>query len=110
MTDETDATAVSRTCPPWCGRDHAAGLHPDDQHHASRPRRVAVISGAPALEPDELAVATAVVARLVRRTHSGLTWLEVVSEEGRGLRMVATVDSAGRLLRVLQELLGLETT
>lgn len=110
MKDETDETTGGQTCPSWCGRDHAAGRHPDDQHHASHPRRVALVSGAPVLEPDDLAVPTAVVARLVRRTHSDLTWLEVVSEEGREIRMVATVESAGRLLTVLQELLGLEMT
>jgi hypothetical protein len=50
---------------------------------------------------------TAVVARLVRRTQSELTWLEIVSEEGRDLRMVVTIDSARLLLAVLQDLLSL---
>jgi hypothetical protein len=109
MQHQTDETAAGRRCPPWCARDHATGLHPDDQHHASRPRRLALATGAPALDPDDLAEATTVVARLVRRTHSDLTWLEVVSEEGREVRMITTRDSARRLLAVLQELLDLDT-
>jgi hypothetical protein len=106
MQDHTDDTTSSHACPPWCGRDHASGLHPDDQHHASRPRRIALVTGHPALDPDDLAEPGAVVARLVRRTHSDLTWLEVVSEEGRDLRMVTTLDSARRLLAVLCELVS----
>jgi hypothetical protein len=81
-------------------------LHPDDQHHASRPRRVAVVTGDPALDADDLAVAGAVVARLFRRTDSDLTWLEIVSEEGRDVRMVTTLDSARRLLAAVHELLS----
>ena len=106
MTDHEVDEAARRACPPWCRRDHLPGVHPDDQHHASPPRRVAVVSGRPALEPDELAVASAVVARLVRRTHSDLTWVEVVTEEGRDVRMVLTLESARRLLAVLQELVA----
>lgn len=106
MQDHTDETAALDSCPPWCGREHLPGLHPDDQHHASRPRRVALVTGHPVLDPDDLAVAGAVVARLFRRTHSDLTWVEVVSEEGRDIRLVATLDSAHRLLAVLQELLS----
>lgn len=106
MQDHTDDTAAAAACPPWCDRDHRPGLHPDDQHHASRPRRVPLITGHPVLDPDELAVPGAVVARLVRRTQSDLTWLEIVSEEGRDLRLVTTLDSARRLLTVLRELLS----
>lgn len=105
MQDHTDDTTASNGCPPWCRRAHAPGLHPEDQHHASEPRRVALVTGVPALDPDDLAVTSAVVARLVRRTQSDVTWLEVVSEEGRDLRMVITLDSARRLLAVLHELL-----
>jgi hypothetical protein len=105
-TDDIDDTATSHACPPWCGRDHRPGMHPDDQHHASPARRVAVVTGDPLLDPDDLADAGAVVARLFRRTHSELTWLEVVSEEGREVRLVATLDSARRLLGVLQDLLS----
>jgi hypothetical protein len=110
MQDHTDDSDARHTCPPWCARDHRPGLHPDDQHHASRSRRVALVTGDPVLDPDELAVADAVVARLVRRTDSRLTWLEVVSEEGRDLRMVATLDSARRLLDVLHDLLDTAST
>ena len=106
MQDHTGDTAALDSCPPWCGRDHRPGLHPDDQHHASRPRRVALVTGDPALDPDDLAVPGAVVARLFRRTDSDQTWLEVVSEEGRDVRMVATLDSAGRLFAVLRDLLS----
>ena len=63
-----------------------------------------VVAGDPALDPDHLAVPEAVVARLVRRTHSDLTWLEVRSEESRDVRLVITVDSARRLLPALQRL------
>jgi hypothetical protein len=110
MQDHTDDNDSRHTCPPWCARDHRAGLHPDDQHHASPSRRVALVTGSPVLDPDDLAVAGAVVARLVRRTHSRLTWLEVVSEEGRDIRMVTTLDSAHRLLAVLQDLLATAST
>jgi hypothetical protein len=106
MQDQTD-TDPRQACPPWCGRDHRIGQHPDDQHHVSLPRRVAVVTGDSVLDPDDLAVADAVVARLVRGTHSDLTWLEVVSEEGRDVRMVLTVDSARRLLAVLEELVAI---
>lgn len=106
MQDHTDDTAPAHPCPPWCERDHRPGLHPDDQHHASRPRLIPLVTGLPALDPDDLAVAAAVVARLVRRTHSDLTWLEVASEEGRDVRVVLTVDSARRLLAVLHELVS----
>jgi hypothetical protein len=106
MQDHTDDAAARLTCPSWCGRDHLPGLHPDDQHHASRPRRVAVVTGDPGLDPDDFAVAGAVVVRLVRRTHSDVTWLEVMSEEGRDIRMVTTLDSAHRLLTVLLEVLS----
>jgi hypothetical protein len=104
MHDHTDDTVARRECPPWCRRSHRPGVHADDQHHVSRARRIAVVTGDPALDPDDLAVAGAVVARLIRRTHSDLTWVEVVSEEGRDVRMVLTLDSARRLLAVLQEL------
>jgi hypothetical protein len=104
MHDQTDETGAADGCPAWCRRTHVAGLPADDQHHASAPRRVALVTGAPTLDPDELAMASAVIVRLVRRTHSDLTWVEVVSEEGRGVRLVATLDSARPLLAVLQEL------
>jgi hypothetical protein len=104
MQDDTDDTATLRECPPWCGRVHDVGTHPDDQHHVSVPHRVPMVVGDPALEPDDLAIPDAVVARLVRRTHSDLTWLEVRSEEGRDVRLVTTLESAHRLLATLQRL------
>jgi hypothetical protein len=106
MQDHTDDTTAPRACPAWCVRDHKPGLHPDDQHHTSRAHRVVVVAGAPPLEPDELALPDAVVVRLVRRTRSDLTWLEVVSEEGRDARLVTTVESATRLLDVVRRLLA----
>ena len=106
MKDHIDDTSGHQPCPLWCGREHPPGGHPDDQHHASTPRRVAVVTGRPALDPDDLAVAGAVVARLVRRTHSEQIWLEVVSEEGRAIRMVTTLDSARHLLAALDELVA----
>jgi hypothetical protein len=109
MHDQTDETRARDACPSWCRRTHAAGLPADDQHHASAPRRVALVAGTPTLEPDELAVATAVIARLVRRTHSDVTWLEVVSEEGRDVRLVATLDTLRPLLAALQDLLSLSS-
>ena len=107
MHEVTDETEAGRQCPAWCRRAHLTEAHPEDQHHASRSRRVAVVTGSPALDSDDLATATAVVVRLVRRTGSDVTWLEVVSEEGRELRLVATLESARRLLAVLQDLLRL---
>ena len=46
------------------------------------------------------------VARLVRRTDSEQTWLELVSEEGGQVRLVVTLESALRLRAVLGELLA----
>jgi hypothetical protein len=110
MHEQTEDTAALEECPPWCRRSHHRGeVHADDQHHVSRPRRIAVVTGDPALEPEDLAVAGAVVARLIRRTRSDQTWVEVVSEEGRDVRMVLTVESAHRLLAVLQELVAIGT-
>jgi hypothetical protein len=106
MKDHIDDKPEHLACPPWCSREHRPGRHPDDQHHTSTPRRVAVVTGDPALDPDDLAVAGAAVARLVRRTQSDVTWLEVVSEEGRAIRMVTTLDSARRLLAALDELVA----
>lgn len=104
MQDHTDDSAAPRGCPPWCVRDHRPDLPLDDQHHTSRPRRVPVLTGRPALDPDDLAVGDAVVVRLLRRTQAELTWLEAVSEEGDAIHLVATVDTARRLLAVLHEL------
>jgi hypothetical protein len=94
------------TCPAWCRRAHDDRLHPDDQHHHSAVRRVGVVTGHPAVESDDLAVACAVVARLVRRTDSALTWVELVSEEGRAVRLVVTLESALQVRAVLAELLA----
>jgi len=107
MHDHTDDTSAGHECPSWCHRSHRPGVHADDQHHVSGPRRIAVLTGDPALDSDDLAVAGAVVARLIRRTSSDLTWIEVVSEEGRDVRMVVTLDSARRLLAVLLELVAI---
>jgi len=106
MQDHTDDIASHHACPPWCGRDHSPGPHPDDQHHASLPRSVALVTGASVLEPDDLAVAGIVIVRLFRRTHGDVTWVEVVCEEDRDVRMVTTLESARRLLTVLHELLS----
>jgi hypothetical protein len=106
MQDHTDDSVAHRACPRWCARDHRSAVHPDDQHHASLARRVPVVSGDPALDPDDLATSEAVVARLLRRTQSDLTWVEVVSEEGGGVRLVVTLESARRLLAVLRDLLS----
>jgi hypothetical protein len=65
-----------------------------------------MLTGDPMLDPDDLATASAVVGRLVRRTNSDLTWVEILSEEGRDVRLVVTVDSARRLLALLDELLA----
>ena len=110
MKDHFDEMSEHPQCPPWCGRDHPPGGHPDDQHHTSPSRRIALVTGDPALDPDDLAVAGAVVARLVQRTHSEVTWLEVVSEEGRSVRMVTTLDSARRLLAALESLVTAAST
>ena len=109
MHDHTDDTAARQGCPPWCRRSHRPGVHADDQHHVSRPRRIPLVTGDPALDSDDLAVAGAVVARLIQRSNSDLTWIEVVSEEGRDVRMVVTLDSARRLLAILQELVATGT-
>ena len=110
MKDHIDDMSERRPCPPWCGQEHPPWGHPDDQHHTSTPRRIAVVTGDPALDPDDLAVAGAAVARLVRRTQSDVTWLEVVSEEGRAIRMVTTLDSARRLLAALEALVSAAPT
>jgi len=105
MQKHTDDTGVRHTCPTWCCRSHRPGTHPDDEHHASLPRHSVVLTGDPMLQPDDLTAASAIVGRLTRRTDSELTWLEVLSEEGRDVRLVVTVDSAHRLCALLQDLL-----
>jgi hypothetical protein len=107
MQDRTDDAEASHTCPGWCRRPHPPGAHPEDGHHASTPRHAVVLTGDPMLEPDDRATASAIVGRLARRADSGLTWLEVLSEEGRDVRLVVTVDSAHRLCALLEELLGM---
>jgi hypothetical protein len=99
--------APGDTCPVWCRKDHAEDDHPDDRHHQSAAELVAVVTGSPMLEPDELARPASAVARLVRRTGSDLTWVEVVSEEGPEVRLVVTVESARRLVATLSRLLAL---
>jgi hypothetical protein len=94
-------------CPGWCRRDHAAPSHPDDQHHHSDVRRAVTVVGRPLLEPDDLAAPCVVLARLLRRTDSEQTWVELVSEEGREVRMVVTLESARRLQVVLGHLLDI---
>ena len=106
MRDHAEAEA-GPSCPAWCRRAHVAELHPDDQHHASSVRRAAVVAGDPLLEADDLATPCSVVARLLRRTDSDQTWVEMVSEEGREVRMVVTLESAQRLRAVLGHLLAI---
>jgi hypothetical protein len=101
-----DASEPVHRCPAWCRRDHDARLHPDDQHHQGEARRIGVITGRPALEPDHLAVPCPVVGRLLRRTDSEQTWVELVSEEGHDVRLVVTLESAARLRAVLDELVA----
>jgi hypothetical protein len=102
--DHEDAERSPR-CPAWCRSTHDPALHPDEQHHHSTARRAAVVTGHPQLEPDDAAAPCAVIARLVRRLDSEQTWVELVSEEGREVRLVVTVESAQRLRRVLGDLL-----
>jgi hypothetical protein len=96
-------------CPTWCRAVHHDRLHPDDQHHQSAVRRVGVVTGRPTLEPDDLAVPSAVLARLVRRTDSVQTWVELISDEGRDVRLVVTLESAERLRAVLDGLVATAT-
>lgn len=98
-----DDFAPARRCPPWCGTAHDDRLHPDDQHHQSAARRVGVITGRPTLEPDDHATPGEVVGRLVRRTDSDQTWVELVSDESRDVRLVVTLESAQRLQAVLDD-------
>jgi hypothetical protein len=93
-------------CPGWCRSAHDPASHPDGQHHHSSPRRAAVVAGHPQLEPDDHAAPGAVIARLVRRLDSEQTWVELVSEEGREVRLVVTLESAQRLRAVLTDLLA----
>jgi hypothetical protein len=58
------------------------------------------------LEPDEDARAVSVVVRLVRRLHSELTWVEVLAEESREVRLILTVESARRLVGAVEALLA----
>jgi hypothetical protein len=54
-----------------------------------------------------LARPASAVARLVRRTGSDLTWVELVGEEDPDVRLVVTVESARRLVATLSRLLAL---
>ncbi len=105
MCDHDESEPVP-ACPTWCRRDHEARLHPDDQHHQSAAWRVGVLTGRPALDPDGLAAPCSVLARLLRRTDSDLTWVELVSEEGHDVRLVVTLESASRIRVVLAELVA----
>lgn len=93
-------------CPEWCRRAHAAGDHPDDRHHQGDAELVALVTGNPMLEPDDRAHPVSVAVRLVRRVGSDVTWLEVVSEEDREVRLVVTTESARRLLAVVSRLVS----
>jgi hypothetical protein len=95
------------TCPAWCLRDHSDGDHPDDRHHQSAAELVAVLIGNPMLEPDDYAYPISAVVRLVRRTGSDVTWLEVVSDEGPEVRLVVTTESAQRLVATIGRVLDL---
>lgn len=103
---DREETETGRACPAWCRTTHAAGLHPEDQHHRSDVRHVALIAGNPLLEPDDLAVGCIAIARLVRRTDAEQTWVELVSDEGDEIRLVVTLESALRLRGALGELLA----
>jgi len=92
-------------CPSWCRRAHAVDDHPDDRHHQSRVRLVAVVTGHPTLETDDRALPVVVAVRLVRRVDSPLTWVEAVSEEGSQVRLVLTAESARHLLTTVGSLL-----
>ena len=92
-------------CPAWCRRPHAVDDHPDDRLHQSQVHVVAVVTGHPALESDDTAVGAWVTVRLVRRPGSAVTWLEVRSEEGSGVHLVVTAESARRLLAMASGLL-----
>lgn len=102
-----DDDADRDSCQVWCRRLHAEDDHSDDRHHQSEAEHAAVLTGSPTLEPDEFAYPVSTVVRLVRRTFSDLTWLEVVSEEGPEVRLVVTTDSARRLLATLGRVLDL---
>jgi hypothetical protein len=106
MQNHTEDARSSHACPAWCRRSHRPGAHPDDQHHTSRPRHAVLLTGDPVFDPDDLTTASAVVGRLVRRTHSDQTWVEILSEEGRDVRLVVTVDSARRLMSLLGQLVA----
>ena len=95
------------SCPPWCRRAHAPGDHPDDRHHQSAAHLVPLVTGTPMLEPDEQARPVTAVVRLVRRTTSDVTWVEVVSDEGPDVRLVVTAESARRVVSTLQQVLAL---
>jgi len=96
-------------CPRWCRRAHVAHDHPEDRHHQGRAVLVAAVTGHPTLEPDEDARAVSVAARLVRRTDSELTWIEILAEESHEVRLVVTVESARRLVAAAQSLLTAAT-
>jgi hypothetical protein len=109
MHDQTD-DARGHPCPAWCRGTHPPGAHPDDQHHASLPRHSVVLTGDPTLEPDDHTGASGVVGRLVRRINSEQTWVEILSEEGRDVRLVVPLDSARRVRTLLEELLATAET
>jgi hypothetical protein len=91
-------------CPQWCTRRHAAHAHPEDASHQSRPAYAALVTGRPWLTGDA-ALATSVVARLVRPVDSALTWLQVASEEGSEVSVSVTTESARQLVDLLESLL-----
>jgi hypothetical protein len=107
MDDHIDADPGEHGgCPGWCRRVHGEQDHPEDRPHQSMAVFVAAVTGRPTLEPDEDARAVSVVVRLVRRLHSELTWVEVLAEESREVRLILTVESARRLVGAVEALLA----
>jgi len=102
--DTHRGTAKAEACPTWCTRPHASRDHPEDALHQSRARYAALVTGRPWL-PDAGPAPTAVVARLVQPVGSPLTWLEVMGEEGDGVDVCLTPESARQLVVLLEALL-----
>jgi hypothetical protein len=94
-------------CPPWCGRRHTQDDHFEDQLHQSPPRYAVLVTRRSLLAPDDVSEQDSpVVARLVQHPGSPLVWLEVAGEEDARIRLAVTVESARRLVAVLEALLA----
>lgn len=95
MTHPDDAT-IPTTCPyGWCTTAHGRTIHPDDEDHRSEGTPIGAIVRA----IDGSTRDTELEFGLLRRRNDAQTWF--VLEDGAGVHLELTLDSALSLLRAV---------